>query len=82
MDDQKSHANNRLNQPTGGWTPTATRISGYLAGKPKAIKADKFDADKVRLRRLMWWLKWVFILPLSAYALVWLVVMFIDLFQY
>lgn len=82
MDDRKPHSNNRLNQPSSGGPRTATRIGGYLSGKPKAIKVDKVDPDKERIGRLMWWLKWVFLLPLSAYALVWLLVIFIDFFNY
>lgn len=82
MDYRKPHSKNRLNQPSRGGLRTATRISGYLSGKSKVIKADKVDPDKERLRRLMWWLKWVFLLPLSAYALVWLLVIFIDFFNY
>ena len=82
MDDRKPHSINRPNRPVRAWTRTATRISGYLAGKPKPIKTTKVDPGKERLRRLMWWLKWVFLIPLSAYALVWLVVIFIDLFKY
>lgn len=82
MDDRKPPSKNRLSQRTGGRRRAATRISGYLAGKPKPIKAARVDPDKEKQRRLMWWLKWVFLLPLSAYALVWLLVIFIDFFKY
>ena len=65
-----------------GRTSRKSRISGYLAGKPKRIKAAKVDPTLEKKQRLAWGLKWVFILPLSAYALVWLVIIFIDFFKY
>lgn len=80
MNDQKSHSNSSLNQRKN--RRRKTRISGYLAGKPKRIKATEVNIDKERKQKALWWLKWVFILPLCAYALVWLVIIFIDFFKY
>jgi len=82
MDDQKRPSKNRLNRPAGGKPRAATRISGYLAKKPKPIKAARVDPDKERSQRLMWWLKWVIVLPLSVYGLFWILVILIDLFNY
>jgi len=59
-----------------------TRISGYLSGKPKPIKAAKVDLAREKKQQVAWWLKWVFILPICGYALVWLVIIFIDFFNY
>jgi len=62
--------------------PRKTRISGYLSRKRKPIKASRVDPVAEKKQRLAWWLKWVIILPLSAYALGWIVVILIDLFKY
>jgi hypothetical protein len=62
--------------------PQKSRISDYLFGKPKPIKAEMVDLVKEKKQRLTWFMKWVVILPLSALVLMWLVVIFIDLFKY
>ena len=82
MDDRKPLSKNRSNTPTGRRSRTGTRIPGYLAGRRKRIEAAKVDPEKERQRRLLWYLKWAFLLPLSAYALIWLLVLFIDFFKY
>jgi len=82
MGDRKPLSKNRANKTTGKRPRTGTRIPGYLAGKRKRIKAAKVDPEKEKQRRLLWYLKWAFLLPLSAYALVWLLVIFIDFFKY
>ncbi len=63
-------------------TRRKTRIGGYLSGKRKPIKAAKVDPVKENKKRLAWWLKWVIFLPIFAYALTWIVIIFIDLFKY
>jgi hypothetical protein len=82
MDDQKPPSNKSTVGTMIRRARKKTRISGYLVGKPKTIKAARVDPELERKRQLVWWLKWVFILPVCAYALVWLVIIFIDLFKY
>ena len=59
-----------------------TRISGYLSRKRKPIKASLVDSVEEKKQRLIWWLRWVVFLPLSAYALTWIVIILIDLIKY
>jgi hypothetical protein len=57
--------------------------NGYnLYARRKTIRAVKVDAAKEKKRRMIWILKWVVILPLSAIVLMWLGVILIDLFKY
>ena len=63
-------------------TRRKTRISGYLSRKRKPIKASLVDPVEEKKQRLIWWLRWVIFLPLSAYALTWIVIILIDLIKY
>jgi hypothetical protein len=63
-------------------TRPKSRIGDYLRGKPRAIKAVKVDEARQRNQRLIWAMKWVLILPLSAYIFVWLLLMLVDFFKY
>ncbi len=81
MADEKKSAKTRNDQPlTGPWR-RATRISGYLSGKAKPIKAVLVNPVIERKRRMKWWWKWVILLPLCAYALSWFVLILIDFFR-
>lgn len=82
MDDQKPPSNGSAIRSVTVRTRRKSRISGYLAGKPKPIKTARVDPTREKKRQLIWWLKWVFILPLWVYALVWLVIILIDFFKY
>jgi hypothetical protein len=82
MDHRKPSSNTGTNQHIPRRTRIKTRISGYLSGKPKRISATRVDPVKERQQKALWWLKWVIILPICAYALVWLAIIFIDLFKY
>lgn len=82
MDDRKPPSYTSQNERMARRKRVKTRISGYLSGKPKRIKAAKVDPVRERQQKALWWLKWVFILPICAYALVWLVIIFIDFFTY
>ena len=48
----------------------------------KPIKTTKVDIAEEKAHRIKWVLKWVLFLPLSAYALMWLLVLFFDLFNF
>jgi len=71
-------SNNNLSQNRA----RKTRISGYLSRKRKPIKASLADPVEEKKQRLIWWLRWVVFLPLSAYALTWIVIILIDLIKY
>ena len=47
----------------------------------KPIRATEVDVAKEKTDRIKWLLKWVLFLPLSAYALLWLLVLLVDLFK-
>jgi hypothetical protein len=47
----------------------------------RPIKATKVDPAKEKTRRIKWVVKWVWILPMGAYVLVWLLLILFDLFN-
>ena len=69
------------NQPVSGRFRKAGRLSHYLSGKRKRIRATEVDPAQERNHRIFWILKWVLLLPLSVYTLFWLLVIIKDLFQ-
>ena len=82
MDRGSPPPNRNIDQKQKPQTRRKTRISGYLSRKRKRIKTSRVDPVKEKKQRAIWWLKWVIFLPLSAYALAWIVVILIDLFKY
>jgi hypothetical protein len=81
MADTKKRWQKRSVQPPEEPKFRASRISGYLAEKPKPIKAFVVNPAIERKHRIWWWLKWVIILPLCALAFSWLVLILVDLFK-
>lgn len=59
-----------------------TRIGDYLRGKPRAIKTTRVNEARQRNQRIFWVMKWVLLLPLSAYICIWALVMLADFFKY
>lgn len=59
-----------------------TRLSeSYLASKPKPLKVKKVNIAKEKTHRIKWVLKWILLLPLSVYVLVWSLLLLVDLFN-
>jgi hypothetical protein len=79
--DSKTPFKTKARQPKSGQSSKADRLSHYLGGKPKSSKKIEVDPIKERTHRIFWVLKWVVFLPLSVYALFWLLVLIKDLFQ-
>jgi hypothetical protein len=59
-----------------------SRISDYLRARPRAINPTRVNEAKQRIQRIFWAMKWILILPLSAYILVWLMLILADFFKY
>ena len=49
--------------------------------KPWAIRATRVDESAEKVQRIKWFLKWVLLLPLSVYAVIWLALLMFDLFS-
>ena len=49
--------------------------------KPRAIRATRVDESAEKAQRIKWFLKWVLFLPLSIYAVMWLLLLMFDLFS-
>jgi hypothetical protein len=58
------------------------RITRFLAEKRRRVRATEVNIPQERTDRIKWMLKWVLILPLSVYVLMWVLVILIDLFKY
>jgi hypothetical protein len=58
------------------------RIARRLAEKQRQINATKVNIPQEKTRRIKWTLKWVLFLPLGFCALMWILVILIDLFKY
>ena len=63
-------------------TPFGKRRTRSRTTASRPIKATKVDPAKEKSHRFKWILKWILILPLSIYALVWLSLIVFDLFNY
>jgi hypothetical protein len=81
MGENKTPFKTNINQSVKAKTRQKSRLSDYLSGKPKPLKTSEVNLDKERTHRVLWILKWVFLLPLSVYALFWLLVYIFDFFN-
>ncbi len=81
MGDSKIPFKTNTDQFKTGQFRRKSRLSGYLSGKRKPLKTTKVDLAEEKENRVIWMLKWVLLLPLGIYALVWLLVVVIDLFS-
>lgn len=79
MGESKTPFKTNIDQKVG---PVKARRKIRKTGLGKPIKAVKVDEAQQKSKRLKWVLKWVLFLPVSAYALVWLLVMGVDLFRF
>ena len=78
MGESKIPFRTNLDQKVG---PFKKRTEGSKTGFSKPIKATRVDDAKEKTNRIRWVLKWVVFLPLSVYALLWLLLLLIDLFK-
>jgi hypothetical protein len=63
--------------------PLKKRRQGSGSSLTRTVKrAAKVDPAKEKYNRFKWILKWILILPLSIYALVWLSLIVFDLFNF
>ncbi len=60
----------------------STKGGIWIQRKTRPIRAKVFNAKKERAILLRWILKWVIAIPLSAYAIVWLLILMRDLFLF
>lgn len=80
MAESKTPFKTNLDQKLG---PFKKRRWGTRTPLTKPVKsATKVDPAKEKSNRFRWILKWILILPLSIYALVWLWLIVFDLFNY
>ena len=86
MAESKIPFKTNLNQPIGTAesrrVQSKRRIARILAEKRRRVRATRVNIPQEKTDRIKWMLKWVLILPLSAYVLMWVVVILIDLFKY
>lgn len=59
-----------------------SRIGDYLRGRPRAIKTTRINETSQRNQRIIWIMKWVLLLPLSAYTFIWFLLLVADFFKY
>ena len=81
MGENKTPFKTNINQSVTAKPRKENRLSGYLSGKPKPLKTTKVDLDKEKTHRIVWIMKLVLLLPLSVYALFWLLVYIFDFFN-
>jgi len=81
MGENKTPFKTNINQSVTAKPRKESRLSGYLSGQPKPLKTTKVDLDKEKNHRIVWIMKWVLLLPLSVYALFWLLVYIFDFFN-
>ena len=77
----KTNINQVVVLDKAGRARRADLAARFLSSKPKPIGAAKVDLDKEKRNLKRWVLKWVVLLPLSAYVLMWLLVLLIDFFK-
>lgn len=86
MAESKIPFKTNLNQPIGTVESrriqAKKRITRLLAKKRRRVHATRVNIPQERTDRIRWMLKWVLILPLSVYVLMWVLVILIDLFKY
>ena len=63
-------------------THSSTKGGIWIRRKNRPIKAKVVNKKKERSALLIWILKWVIAIPLSAYAIVWLFILMRDLFLF
>ena len=78
MGKSKTPFKTNLDQKVG---PFKKRRENSKTGFSKPIKATRVDDAKEKSNRTKWILKWVVLLPLSVYALLWLSLLLLDLFK-
>lgn len=81
MGESKTPFKTNTNQSLTAKPRRKSRLSGYLSGKPKPLKTTEVDLDKEKNHRRFWILKWVLLIPLSGYALFWMMVIIFDFFN-
>ncbi len=72
------------NQP-GSETDQTKRLKRPLklwGATPKKIKARKVNIRQQRTERIIWFTKWVVVIPLGIYSLSWIYLIFTDLFGF
>ena len=80
MTESKTPFKTNVDQKIG---PFKKRRPGSRTSLTKPVKrATKVDPTKEKSQRFKWILKWILLLPLSIYALVWLLLVVFDLFNY
>jgi hypothetical protein len=80
MAESKTPFKTNLDQKLGPFKKRR-RVTGTPLTKP-VKRAAKVDPAKEKSNRFRWILKWILILPLSIYALVWLWLIVFDLFNF
>ena len=77
----KTNLNQIVVLDKAGRARRADLAARFRSSKPKPIRAAKVDVDKEKRNLIRWVLKWVLLLPLSAYVLMWLLVLLVDFFK-
>lgn len=77
MGESKIPFKTNLDQKIG---PLKKRLKNRPGDVRKPVKATEVDVAREKAERIKWVVRWVLILPVSVLLLLWMLLLFIDLF--
>ena len=63
-------------------TREAERIAAYLSERDRSIDTVEVDVSKGRIQHIKWGLKWMLLIPLTVFGLLWLLILLLDLINF